>query len=152
MINIISFSNIILVVASKPKIPITKNGIDISTVKYKNVAITCEADEPIHWIDVLDTFKSLPTAPFAWNFVESNIHMNAGKFIKGKFNIDYVNNSNDSTDPNPFKATLKLFDVNYKFVGYYFCATNSSTFSKPNVLYKHHPNVTKFYLSVAGIN
>lgn len=124
---------------------IIKEGHEITSDKYANKIITCEADEPIHWVNVFAVFDTLWTAPFAWNHRESEWYMNSAKFIKGKFHLSYAKNS---TERLPYKTVITLYDVDHKFVGFYYCAKNSTKISKLKAL--NHKNVTKTYLNVNG--
>ncbi|XP_055296479.1 vascular endothelial growth factor receptor 1-like [Sitodiplosis mosellana] len=163
------FSSIVLIVVfcsinaatneNKPIIKVNRNAEkNIIVSKHDDIIITCEADEPIRWTDAWTEFPSLWTAPFAWNFVESELFLLAAKLNETKYNL--YNNPNDDTIENEnlnayqYKVHLSLRDVDYKSVGLYFCVKNSSTFSQPIELYIEdisNSNVNKsnsIYLSV----
>lgn len=157
------FSNysIFPVVASeRPIITVENNAVDeiemynnlvekITVDKYRNLTIRCGADEPIHWIDAWSLFPTLWAAPFAWNFQESSMYLNSAKFNEGTFRMSYLNNSKHK---HPFKSDLNLIDIDNRFVGFYFCVKNSSSFSKLSALheYSDFSTVSNIYLNVKG--
>lgn len=132
------------------KIDLYKNLVKhISVDKHRNLTIRCEADEPIHWIDTWSLFPLLWAAPFAWNFQESSMYMNSAKFNEGTFRLSYMNNSKHK---HPFKSDLDLIDIDHKFVGFYFCGKNSSSFLKYSALHEDgiFSTVSNIYLNVKG--
>lgn len=147
---------IILDVTSEER-PIIKvgNSTDkqITVKKHDNIIITCEADEPIHWTDAWSVFPSLWTAPFAWNFQESELYIIAAKLNDEKSFLRYYDI--DLNDTYRFKTILSLSNVDSNSVGFYFCVKNSSIFSSPNELYSRDESASNvkskaIYLSVEG--
>lgn len=149
-----------VVTSERPIITVENNAVDeiemynnlvekITVDKYRNLTIRCEADEPIHWIDAWSLFPTLWAAPFAWNFQESSMYLNSAKFNEGTFRMSYLNNSKHK---HPFKSDLNLIDIDHRFVGFYFCVKNSSSFSKLSALheYSDFSTVSNIYLNVKG--
>lgn len=136
---------------------IIRENFSTDRTENETVHITCESDEPIHWLNPWATFPYLQYAIYDWNEEEAHLYMHAAKYIAGRYSVMYDHVERNTT----YRATLTLFNVNYGSIGFYFCAKNSSTFLRPNDLFqstrfkrkrhKYKKVITHLYVGVKGI-
>lgn len=117
---------------------ITPMAPDVTVKNSENVTFHCRSNEPIHW-ELAWTAQMEEVTASASN---SNEHYN------GLFH--YVQ-TELPTAGNCYEIQLNLINVNYFFVGFYYCIKNSSASS--NLETKLQNNLaSKIYLFVQGLD
>lgn len=103
--------------------------LGVGVPKGANVTFSCEANESVYWIDILEKFPLLWTVTFAWDKDISYVYMSAAKFLDGKYKLHPEYNENGT-----YIAKLDLFDVDHRSVGRYYCIEHSAFISDPKDL------------------
>lgn len=100
-----------------------------------NETITCQSDEPIQWkpFKVFE-IKSIPRGIFF------------EQYFDGQFDVKYRNLTSDSPK---YESILELINIDYTYVGYFYCIKNATQLNTTYGSWKAD-EASKIYIYVNG--